>query len=83
MQLSAAQKDAALRATAEKALANQAQMLDRRAEKITLLNEQIAALRGQLAELQGILDAAQAKDVITSYSIHYTKLYEAGNEQGL
>ncbi|MDD8023080.1 MAG: peptidoglycan -binding protein [Paracoccaceae bacterium] len=69
VQLSAAQKDAALRATAEKALANQTQMLDRRAEKITLLNEQIAALRGQLAELQGILDASQAKDAAAQVQV--------------
>ncbi|HEY0212213.1 MAG TPA: peptidoglycan -binding protein [Paenirhodobacter sp.] len=61
-QLSEAERAALLKATAQKALANQKQISDRNAEKVTLLNAQVAALRTQLNELQAILDAAQAKD---------------------
>ena len=61
-QLSAAEREAALNATAQKALADQAEISDENARKVALLNEQIAALRTQLAELQGVLDAAAARD---------------------
>ncbi|PCD77000.1 peptidoglycan -binding protein [Pseudothioclava arenosa] len=61
-QLSAAEREAALKATAQKALADQTEMSDENARKVALLNEQIAALRTQLAELQGVLDAAAARD---------------------
>ena len=61
-QLSAAEREAALKATAQKALADQAEISDENARKVALLNEQIAALRTQLAELQGVLDAAAARD---------------------
>lgn len=61
-QLSDAEKEAALKALAEKTLAETRAESDRNAEKVTLLNAQIAALRTQLNELQGILDAAKARD---------------------
>lgn len=61
-QLSEAEKAAALRAVADKALADQTRLSDEQARKVALLNQQIAALRGQLAELQGILDEAAARD---------------------
>lgn len=61
-QLSDAEQAAALKALAEKTLADTRAESDRNAEKVTLLNAQIAALRTQLNELQGILDAAQARD---------------------
>lgn len=61
-QLTEAQKQAALRAAAEKALADQSQMGDDAAKKVALLNAQVSALRAQLAQLQSVLDAAQQKD---------------------
>ncbi|WBL33807.1 peptidoglycan -binding protein [Sinirhodobacter sp. HNIBRBA609] len=60
--LSDAEKEAALRAVAEQALASEKEISGEAARKVALLNEQIAALRGQLSELQGILDAAQERD---------------------
>lgn len=62
VQLSEAEKAAALRAVADKALAEQTALGAEQARKVALLNEQIAALRGQLSELQGILDDATARD---------------------
>lgn len=61
-QLTEAEKQAALKAVAEKTLTETRAEADRNAEKVTLLNAQIAALRTQLGELQAVLDAAQAKD---------------------
>ncbi|MCV2878049.1 peptidoglycan -binding protein [Sedimentimonas flavescens] len=60
--LSDAEKEAALRAVAEQALASEKEISGEAARKVALLNEQIAALRAQLSELQGILDAAQERD---------------------
>ena len=62
VQLSAAEKEAALTAVAEAALAEEKQLSTENARKVALLNEQIAALRGQLGELQALLDDAQARD---------------------
>ena len=62
VQLSAAEKEAALKAVAEAALAEEKQLSTENARKVALLNEQIAALRGQLGELQALLDDAQARD---------------------
>lgn len=59
---SEAEREAALRAVAEQALASEQEISAEAARRVALLNEQIAALRGQLAELQGILDAAEARD---------------------
>ena len=61
-QLSAAEKQAALQAVAEKTLAETRAESDRKAEQVALLNQQVAALRGQLADLQAVLDEAKARD---------------------
>ncbi|SOC02873.1 peptidoglycan -binding protein [Rhodobacter maris] len=61
-QLSAAEKEAALKALAEKTLTETRAEADRNAEQVALLNQQIAALRGQLADLQAVLGEAKAKD---------------------
>lgn len=61
-QLSAAEKQAALQAVAEKTLSETRAESDRKAEQVALLNQQVAALRGQLADLQAVLDAAKARD---------------------
>ncbi|WP_444452688.1 peptidoglycan -binding protein [Rhodobacter capsulatus] len=62
VQLSEAEKQAALKALAEKTLTETRAEGDRKAEQVTLLNQQVAALRTQLADLQAVLDAAKAKD---------------------
>jgi len=62
VQLSEAEKQAALKAVAEKTLTETRAEGDRKAEQVTLLNQQVAALRTQLADLQAVLDAAKAKD---------------------
>lgn len=62
VQLSAAEKQAALQALAEKTLTETRAESDRKAEQVALLNQQVAALRGQLADLQAVLDAAEARD---------------------
>ncbi|OOY05270.1 peptidoglycan -binding protein [Thioclava sp. F28-4] len=61
-QLSEAEKQAALKATAQKALADQQAISEGAQKKVALLNQQVAALRGQLAQLQNVLDEAQQKD---------------------
>lgn len=62
VQLSEAEKQAALKAVAEKTLTETRAEGDRKAEQVALLNQQVAALRTQLADLQAVLDAAKAKD---------------------
>jgi len=62
VQLSEAEKQAALKAVAEKTLGETRSEANRNAEQVALLNQQVAALRGQLADLQAVLDAAKAKD---------------------
>lgn len=62
VQLSEAEKQAALQAVAEKTLAETRAESDRKAEQVALLNQQVAALRGQLADLQAVLDEAKARD---------------------
>ncbi|KEO56451.1 peptidoglycan -binding protein [Thioclava pacifica] len=61
-QLSEAEKQAALKLTAQQALEKQTQISDDAAKKVALLNQQVAALRSQLAQLQNVLDEAQQKD---------------------
>ncbi|OWY04718.1 MULTISPECIES: peptidoglycan -binding protein [Thioclava] len=61
-QLSEAEKQAALKATAQKALADQQAISEGAQKKVALLNQQVAALRSQLAQLQNVLDEAQQKD---------------------
>ncbi|MDV7271288.1 peptidoglycan -binding protein [Thioclava sp. A2] len=61
-QLTAAEKEAALKGAAQKALESQTEIAETAAKKVALLNEQVAALRAQMAELQGILNEAQARD---------------------
>ncbi|MBC7146854.1 MAG: peptidoglycan -binding protein [Thioclava marina] len=61
-QLSEAEKQAALKFTAQQALEKQTQISDDAAKKVALLNQQVAALRSQLAQLQNVLDEAQQKD---------------------
>lgn len=68
-QLTEAQKEAALRATAEKALADQKGIDDQNAQKVTLLNAQVAALRAQLSQLQSVLDDAQQKDAAAKVQV--------------
>lgn len=67
--LSADEKDRALLAVAEKALAAEKGISAEAARKVALLNEQIAALRGQLVELQGILDEAKARDAAAQVQV--------------
>lgn len=61
-QLTAAEKEVALKLTAQKALETQTEISETAAKKVALLNEQVAALRAQMAELQGILNEAQTRD---------------------
>ena len=51
-------------------------------EKIVFLERQLTELKRTEATLSNTLVSAQslAEDVITSYSIHYTKLYESTNQ---
>ncbi len=61
-QLTEAEKQAALKATAQQALDKQTRISDDAARKVALLNQQVAALRTQLAQLQNILDEARQQD---------------------
>lgn len=60
--LSEADKQKALLAVANDALAKEQAASADGARKMALLNEQVAALRGQLGALQNLLDASAAKD---------------------
>jgi len=60
--LSEADKQKALLAVANEALAKEQAASADGARKMALLNEQVAALRGQLGALQNLLDASAAKD---------------------
>lgn len=62
VQLSAAQKQAAFLATAQKTLSEQEAQTAEEQRKLALLNEQVAALRTQLGSLQSLLDVSAAKD---------------------
>ncbi|WP_347138712.1 peptidoglycan -binding protein [Paracoccus sp. SSK6] len=53
-----AERQAALLATAEKALADQKTLSDDGQRRVALLNEQVASLTAQLGSLQALLDAA-------------------------
>ncbi len=68
-QLSEAQKQAALLATAEAALANETEKSAESARKVALLNQQVSALRGQLSSLQAILDDRETRDVEANVQI--------------
>lgn len=60
--LSEADKQKALLAVANEALAKEQAASADGARKIALLNQQVATLRGQLGALQNLLDASAAKD---------------------
>jgi len=60
--LSEAQRQAALLAVAQDALADEQQASAAQARQVALLNEQMAALRAQLGSLQGLLATAEAAD---------------------
>lgn len=60
--LSEADKQKALLAVANEALANEQAASADGARKMALLNQQVATLRGQLGALQNLLDASAAKD---------------------
>ncbi|WP_376874325.1 peptidoglycan -binding protein [Albirhodobacter sp. R86504] len=62
VQLTEAEKQAALLALAQSELAKQETASAEAARKVALLNEQVAALRGQLASLQAVLDEAADRD---------------------
>jgi chemotaxis protein MotB len=68
-QLSEAQKQAALLATAKAALASESEKSAESARKVTLLNQQVSALRSQLASLQAILDDRTDRDVEANVQI--------------
>ncbi|MBK4215294.1 peptidoglycan -binding protein [Paracoccus caeni] len=57
-QLTEAQRQAALLATAQAALADQQNLSDDGQRRVTLLNEQVASLTAQLGSLQALLDTA-------------------------
>ncbi len=61
-QLTDAQKQAALLATAQAALESEQVQSAEGARKVALLNAQVTELRGQLASLQAILDAREEAD---------------------
>lgn len=61
-QLTEAEKQAALKVTAQQALDKQTRISDDAARKVALLNQQVAALRTRLAQLQNVLDEAQQQD---------------------
>ncbi|MTD98693.1 peptidoglycan -binding protein [Paracoccus sp. YIM 132242] len=56
--LTEAERQAALLATAEKALSDQTALSDEGQRRVALLNEQVASLTAQLGSLQALLDAA-------------------------
>ena len=56
--LTEAERQAALLATAEKALQDQQGLTEDGQRRVALLNEQVASLTAQLGSLQGLLDAA-------------------------
>ncbi|ALI55090.1 peptidoglycan -binding protein [Celeribacter marinus] len=62
VELSDAQKQAALLATAQEALQTEEVRSAEGARKVALLNAQVTELRGQLASLQAVLDARAAAD---------------------
>jgi chemotaxis protein MotB len=68
-QLSEAQKQAALLATAKAALSRETEKTAESARKVTLLNQQVSALRSQLASLQAILDDSTTRDVEANVQI--------------
>ena len=60
--MSEAERQKALAAVAETALAREQAVSAEAARKVALLNQQVAALRSQLGALQDLLDASSAKD---------------------
>ena len=61
-QMTDAEKQAALLALAQSALAGEEQISAEAQRQTELLNQQVASLRGQLGELQALLDDAVARD---------------------
>lgn len=68
-QLSEAQKQAALLATAKAALADESERSAESERKVTLLNQQVSALRSQLSSLQAILDDRTERDAEANVQI--------------
>ncbi|MBU2868109.1 peptidoglycan -binding protein [Pacificibacter marinus] len=68
-QLSEAQKQAALLATAKAALAEESERSAESERKVTLLNQQVSALRSQLSSLQAILDDRTERDAEANVQI--------------
>ncbi|MBZ4022352.1 flagellar motor protein MotB [Rhodobacter sp. TJ_12] len=68
-QLTEAERQAGLKAMAEKTLTETRAEADRNAEQVALLNQQIAALRGQLSDLQAVLDEARDKDAAAKVQV--------------
>jgi len=68
-QVSEAQKQAALLATAKAALADESEKSAESERKVTLLNQQVSALRSQLASLQAILDDRTERDAEANVQI--------------
>ncbi|MER5172322.1 peptidoglycan -binding protein [Thioclava kandeliae] len=68
-QLTEAERQAALKAVADKALADQKSISTEAARKVELLNQQIAALRGQLGQLQAVLDDSQSRSATSRSQI--------------
>ncbi|RPE67149.1 chemotaxis protein MotB [Pacificibacter maritimus] len=68
-QLSEAQKQAALLATAKAALATETEKSAAASRKLALLNQQVAELRSQLSSLQAILDDRASRDAEANVQI--------------
>ncbi|MBU2934752.1 MULTISPECIES: peptidoglycan -binding protein [Pacificibacter] len=68
-QVSEAEKQAALLATAKAALADESEKSAESERKVSLLNQQVSALRSQLASLQAILDDRTERDAEANVQI--------------
>lgn len=68
-QMTNAEKQAALLAMAQSALAGEEKISAEAQRQTELLNQQVASLRGQLGELQSLLDDAVARDAATQVQL--------------
>ncbi|WP_295509768.1 peptidoglycan -binding protein [Sulfitobacter sp.] len=68
-QMTDAEKQAALLAMAQSALAGEEKISAEAQRQTELLNQQVASLRGQLGELQSLLDDAVARDAATQVQL--------------
>ena len=68
-QMTDAEKQAALLAIAQSALAGEEKISAEAQRQTELLNQQVASLRGQLGELQSLLDDAVARDAATQVQL--------------